>query len=98
MAGLAAKTGVFRVGQAISWFGVAAAIGTFAGRRRPLQQARAALPKTVAVGGLLLIVGAIAMGTASDTRTAEARPTMTPGWWQLTSMYEELLAARLTDS
>lgn len=89
IAGLAAKTGVFQVGQAISWFGVATAIGTFGGRRRPLQQARAALPKAVAVGALLLIVGAIAMGSASETRTAEARPTMTPGWWQLTSMYEE---------
>ena len=65
-AGLADRTGLFRVGQAVSWFGVATAVGTFGGRRRPLKQARAALPTMVGVAALLLIVGALAMGAVSS--------------------------------
>lgn len=86
-AGLAARTGLFRIGQAVSWFGVATAIGTFLGRRRPLQRARAALPKAVGVAALLLVAGAVAMDAATKPPTAAASPT--PGYWQLTATQQD---------
>jgi hypothetical protein len=77
LAGIADRTGAFRVGQAISWFGLAVAIGTFAGRSPRLGELRQRIALGTVAGGALLVALAAAAYPPPTTTAAAGAPAGT---------------------
>lgn len=74
LAGIADRAGVFRVGQAISWFGLAVAIGTFAGRSSRLGELRQRVALGTVAGGALLVAFTAAAYPPRTTDAAAGAP------------------------
>lgn len=80
LAGVADRAGVLRVGQAISWFGLGVAMGTFASRGQRIDRLR----RQLAIGtlaGIAMMVALAAGAHPGDDGTADAAPT--EGRWVL---------------
>lgn len=74
LAGIADRAGAFRVGQAISWFGLAVAIGTFAGRSPRLGELRQRIALGTVAGGALLVALTAAAYPPRPTTAAAGAP------------------------
>ncbi|MFQ5554208.1 MAG: hypothetical protein ACE5GC_02410, partial [Acidimicrobiia bacterium] len=60
-AGLASRTGVFRLGQALAFFSIAITVGLMAGRSGPVQEARKAAASVAAAAVVALVVAPVAL-------------------------------------